>query len=136
MGCRVIDAQKLRYLAVGGINTVVGYCIGVAVYQLLAASLHIFIIGVVANIIAITLSFLTYKTLVFRTIGHWLEEYLKAYVVYGGVAVFGILLLWLFVDKMGLSIWLAQGLVTVLTVSVSYIGHARFTFRAKAPAND
>ncbi len=127
----MIDAQKLRYLVVGGVNTVVGYGISVGAYQQLVGSLHIFVIGILANIVAITFSFLTYKTLVFRSNGHWLQEYLKAYVVYGGVAVFGIFLLWLFVNKIGLSIWIAQGLVTMLTVAVSYIGHKRYTFSKK-----
>jgi putative flippase GtrA len=132
----MIDVQKFRYLAVGGVNTAVGYAIGVAIYQLLADSMHIVGIGIFANIVTITFSFLTYKTLVFRTQGQWLQEYLKAYVVYGGVAVFGIFLLWIFVNTMGISIWLAQGLVILLTVATSYIGHARFTFRAKAPVDD
>jgi len=132
----VIDAQKLRYLAVGGINTVVGYGIGIAAYQLLVGALHILIIGILANIIGITFSFLTYKTLVFRSKGHWLKEYLKANVVYGGVAVFGVFLLWLFVNQIGLSIWIAQGLVTMLTVAVSYIGHKRYTFSDKMTINN
>ena len=127
----MIEVQKFRYLAVGGINTLVGYGIGVVLYKLFGGAIHIFIIGIAANILSISFSFITYKTLVFRTVGHWLKEYFKAYVVYGGLAILGILLLWLFVDKMNLSIWMAQGLVTALTVIVSYIAHARFTFRAK-----
>lgn len=132
----MIDTQKLRYLAVGGVNTLVGYVIGVAAYQQLVGSLHIFVIGILANIVAITFSFLSYKTLVFRSSGHWLQEYLKAYVVYGAVAVIGIFLLWLFVNQIGLSIWMAQGLVTLLTVAVSYIGHKRFTFSKKIPIDN
>jgi putative flippase GtrA len=132
----MIETQKVRYLAVGGVNTVVGYAVGVAAYQLLAGSLHILGIGIFANIITISFSFLTYKTLVFRTQGQWLQEYLRAYVIYGGVAIFGIFLLWLFVNTMGISIWLAQGMVIVLTVAASYIGHTHFTFRAKVPVDN
>ena len=132
----MIDAQKLRYLAVGGVNTVLGYAIVVVAYQLLASSLHIVVIGIIANIVTISFSFMTYKTLVFRTRGQWLKEYFKAYVVYGSVAIFGIFLLWLFVNELGFSIWVAQGLVILLTVTASYIGHARFTFRAKVHVDD
>ncbi len=132
----MIDAQKLRYLAVGGVNTLVGYAIGVATYQLLVDSMHIVVIGIFANIVTITFSFLTYKTLVFRTQGQWLKEYLKAYVVYGAVAILGIFLLWLFVNYLGISIWVAQGILIVITVAASYIGHARFTFRAKVPIDN
>ena len=127
----MIDAEKLRYLTVGGVNTVVGYAIGVAAYQILVGSLHILVIGILANIVAITFSFLTYKLLVFRSEGHWFQEYLKAYLVYGSVALLGIFLLWLFVNQIELSIWIAQGLVTILTVAVSYVGHKRFTFGRK-----
>ena len=118
-----------RYLLVGGVNTLVGYTLRVALYLALSPLLHILIIGVIANILAITVSFTTYKRLVFHTHGHWLEEYLRSYVVYGGTAVLGIMLLWLLVDGLRLPIWVAQGIAMLLTVIVSYLGHARFTFR-------
>jgi putative flippase GtrA len=118
-----------RYLLVGGFNTLVGYSLGVGLYLALSPLLHILVIGVIANILAITVSFTTYKHLVFRTHGHWLEEYLRSYVVYGGTAVLGIMLLWLLVDGLRLPIWVAQGIAMLLTVIVSYLGHARFTFR-------
>ena len=118
-----------RYLLVGAFNTLVGYSLGVGLYLALSPLLHILVIGVIANILAITVSFTTYKQLVFRTQGHWLEEYLRSYVVYGGTAVLGIMLLWLLVDGLGMPIWVAQGIAILLTVIVSYLGHARFTFR-------
>lgn len=113
----------------GGWNTMFGYGVGVALYDTLSPYLHILGIGAIANIIAISMSFLTYKLLVFKTVGHWLPEYLRSYVVYGGTALLGTLLLWLFVDGLKISIWIAQGLIIVSTVVISYIGHARFTFR-------
>ena len=72
---------------------------------------------------------LSYKTLVFKTKGMWLTEYIKSYIVYGGIALIGIFFLWFFVDEMKMSIWLAQALVMGLTVVFSYLGHSRFTFR-------
>ena len=65
----------------------------------------------------------------FRTPGHWLKEYLRSFVVYGSSAVLGIMLLWLLVDGLRMPIWAAQGMVILFTVFVSYLGHARFTFR-------
>ncbi len=120
--------REWRYLLVGGFNTLVGYSLGVGLYLALSPLLHILVIGVIANILAITVSFTTYKHLVFHTHGHWLEEYLRSYVVYGGTAVLGIMLLWLLVDGLRLPIWVAQGIAMLLTVIVSYLGHARFTF--------
>lgn len=105
-----------------------GYSVGVALYDMLSPYLHVLAIGVIANIVAISMSFVTYKLLVFKTVGHWLREYLRSYVVYGGMALLGTLLLWLFVDGLKISIWIAQGLIIGSTVIFSYIGHARFTF--------
>ena len=124
----MVSNQKIRYLLVGSWNTIFGYSVGVALYGTLSPYLHILGIGVIANIFAISMSFLTYKLLVFKTVGHWLPEYLRSYVVYGGTALLGTLLLWLFVDGLKISIWIAQGLIIVSTVVISYIGHARFTF--------
>ena len=121
--------QELRYLFVGVLNTLFGYTLGVGLYLALSPMVHVLIIGVISNVLAITFSFITYKWLVFQSRDHWLAEYLKSYLVYGGSAVLGILLLWLLVDGLAIPIWLAQGLAMSITVVASYLGHARFTFR-------
>ena len=124
--------RELRYLLVGGFNTLFGYSLGVGLYLALSLWLHILIIAVIGNLIAISVSFTTYKLLVFQTRGRWLREYLKSYVVYGGSAVLGTVLLWFLVDGLALPIWIAQGLAILITAIVSYIGHSRFTFRRAA----
>jgi putative flippase GtrA len=126
----LLDSRKLRYLLVGGMNTVVGYGLGVGLYLLLSPAFHILLIGLVANVLAISFSFTTHKLLVFRTQDHWLSEYLRSYLVYGGMGLMGTLLLWALVDGIHLPIWIAQGVAIGLTVVFSYLGHARFTFRA------
>jgi len=126
-----LSREKMRYLMAGGFNTLVGYSIGVGLYKALGSNLNIVWIGVISNILSITVSFLSYKILVFKTKGMWLTEYMKSYIVYGGIAVIGIFCLWVFVDKMKISIWLAQALVIGMTVIISYVGHSRFTFRRR-----
>ncbi len=125
------DSSKLRYLLAGGWNTVFGYGIGVILYYLLSNYLHVTVIALIANIIAITMSFTTYKLFVFRTKGEWLKEYLRSYVVYGGMALLGIGLIWFMVNGLSIPFWIAQGLTILLTVIISYIGHSRFTFKRK-----
>ena len=121
--------RQVRYLVVGGFNTLAGYSLGVGLYLALSPALHILIIGVLGNLLAITVSFTTYKLFVFRTQGYWMAEYARSYLVYGGSALVGILALWILVDGISLPIWIAQGLLIPITVLVSYVGHARFTFR-------
>ena len=127
----MLNQKRIRYLLVGGLNTLVGYSIGIAIYKAFSDSLGILWIGVISNILSITVAFLSYKTLVFKTKGMWLTEYMKSYLVYGGIAVIGIIFLWVFVDKMKISIWLAQALVMGMTVIISYLGHSRLTFRRR-----
>ena len=124
----MLNPEKIRYLLVGGLNTLVGYFIGVGMYEVFGNNLGILWVGILSNALSITVSFVTYKTLVFRTKGMWLSEYLKSYLVYGGVALIGIFFLWLFVGEMKISIWIAQALIIGVTVVVSYMGHSRFTF--------
>ncbi len=124
-----IPHKELRYLMVGMLNTVVGYGLGVGSYMVGHPYFSLVGIGVISNVLAITFSFMTYKCLVFETQGQWLREYVRAYLVYGSTALFGIVLLWLLVGQLALSIWLAQGVIIVTTILISYLGHSRFTFR-------
>ena len=124
----MFQSRKVRYLIVGGANTLIGYSLGVGLYYVLSPTLHILLIGAISSVLAISVSFTTYKLFVFQTRGHWLTEYLRSYVIYGGMALLGIILLWVLVDGMRLPIWLVQG-VSILSVVISYMGHARFTFR-------
>lgn len=128
-GDRETRMKMLRYVLVGGLNTAFGYFVTVGLYYTLKAHLHIVVIGVIANVVCITESFLTYKLFVFRSGASWWREYLRCYVVYGGSALIGIAGLWLLVDVVGIPFWLAQGLLMVVSVVISYAGHDRFTFK-------
>lgn len=123
--------ERIRYLLVGCFNSLAGYSIGVGIYTALVNKFDIVWIGLISNVFSITVSFLTYKFFVFRTKGVWLSEYLKAYLVYGGVAIVGIFFLWFFLDIMKFSIWISQALIIIATVIFSFLGHSRFTFKRK-----
>lgn len=121
--------KKIIYLIVGIWNTVFGYLIGVATYYLLFDTCGVLVVGIVSNIVSITMSFVTYKLIVFRTIGSWVKEYIKCYLVYGGMAVIGIGILWFFIQVIGLNIWVAQAFTMCATVAISYLAHDKFTFK-------
>lgn len=128
---KILSSRKLRYLIVGGINTIFGYFVGVYTYKYCIDLFNIWVVGLLSNVLAITFSFISYKIIVFRTKGNWLIEYFRTYLVYGSTAILGTILLWLFVDHLNYSIWLSQGCVILLTVIISYIGHSSFTFKSK-----
>jgi putative flippase GtrA len=125
-----LDKRKIRYLLAGGWNTLFGYSTGVFLYYAFSSYLHIIMIGLLANILAITMAYLTYKLFVFQTEGNWLREYFRSYLVYGGMALLGTGILWIMVDGLNIPFWLAQGLVVAATMIITYISHSRFTFKS------
>lgn len=127
----VIRQKGLRYLFIGGFNTFFGYAFGVALYYSLEEWLHIAVISIICNIICITFSYITYKFFVFQTRGHYLIEYLKFYIVYGGSALLGTVGLWILVDFCDVPFWLASLLIMALGVIISFFGHNLFTFHQK-----
>ena len=133
---RFFRSKTFRYLLVGGWNTLFGYTTGVGLYTVLEDRWPFPLIGVLANVISLTMSFLTYKTWVFKTRGRWIQDYLKSYIVYGFSAIVGIAAMWLLVRRFDIPIWAAQGMVIGLTVVVSYIGHSRLTFRVKKDSEE
>jgi len=118
--------EKLRYLLVGGWNTLFGYVAFVALYYLVP--FHYMIIVIISNIVAITNAYLCYKFLVFRTRGHYLREYLKFYVVYGTSMIMGITMLSLLVELLRLHPVAAQTIIVPVGIVISFIGHKYFSF--------
>ena len=127
----------VRYLIVGAWNTLFGY----GLYALLTYWLTplipaaYMVAATVGTVIAITVSFLGHKLLVFRTKGHFLKEYFRSWMVYGTTSLIGVLLLPLlvvalnpFVTPQAYVPYIAGALVTVGTVVVTFFGHKKFTF--------
>jgi putative flippase GtrA len=128
-------SEKLKYLLVGGWNTLFGYAVFVALYRS-TASLHIHYeaVLVLSQIINITSAYILYKRFVFRTKGHFIKEYYRFCTFYwlsfvANLALLPLLVEWLHQDPM-----LSQGLLTVGTAVTSYFWHANYTFRLASKA--
>jgi putative flippase GtrA len=112
--------EKLRFLVVGGWNTVFSMAVLWVFERLVpydAGSALGAAVGVVAAkqivltaswIVGVTHNLFTFKLLVFRTRGDWLKEYVRMYGVYAVTFV-------------------VQSVLVVMVLS--YLGHKYFTFR-------
>lgn len=118
-----------RFLMIGGINTIIGYFTVTFVYLILSKNFGIITIGIISNIIAITIAFTLNKIFVFRTKGNWLAEYFKSYITYASTGILGIFLLWLLVSKFEIDIWIAQGIIVLVITTVAFYGHKKITFK-------
>ena len=82
--------QFLRYLGVGGFNTVFGYCtVALTLYLLnhLVPQRYLYLTVIAASLIStplnITVAYFGYKFFVFQTRGNYLIEWFKCFGVYG-----------------------------------------------------
>lgn len=125
----------VRYLVGGGVNTIFGYVISLALYYRLHQELNLVFILMITNIVSITFSFLIYKIFVFKTKGNWIKEYLRCYLVYGFTAILSSACIWILVEKITLSYWIAQALAITIIIIASYTLHNNYTFKVTNEKN-
>jgi putative flippase GtrA len=135
--------QFLRYLLVGGWNTIFGY----ATYALFTALLMprvrfgYIAASALSSVINITVAYLGYKFFVFKTRGNYLAEWLRCMAVYGSGMLPGLLLLPLLVAGLHYAFhlqrsgpYVAGALLMACGVVYSFVGHRLFTFRVPTDA--
>jgi putative flippase GtrA len=131
--------QFLRYLLVGGWNTVFGYTCFFLMNRFLSTMITAYpyiVAGLASSLINITVAFLGYKWFVFRTKGKYLREWLRTLAIYSGSIVFSTLAL---APLVGLirhttpyrsqAPYIAAAIVMAFTVVGSFFGHRHFSFR-------
>lgn len=133
--------QFLRYLAVGGFNTVFGYATYAGFTALLTPLLpHAYLAAVLlSNVVSISAAFLGYKWFIFKTQGNYRREWARCLLVYSSLMVVNLivlpLLVWL-VRRLGAdprtAPYLAGALLMGGTVLFSFVAHKQFSFRAPA----
>lgn len=124
--------EKLRYLLVGGFNTVFAYC--VYAFLLVLLKLPYLLALIVQYFITVNVSIATMRYYVFRSKGDIICEFLKAWSVYIGL---------FFANTVGLSflvevchideLW-AQGIYLTFSTILTYILHKYFSFKKKDQA--
>jgi putative flippase GtrA len=124
--------ERVRFVIVGGINTVVGYGL-FALFELATP------VGYLASLylsyaLAVTLAFVLHRRFTFGV--HGTGRVLVDFVRFVGVYVVSLgintLVLPLLVEVAGLDSLVAQAVCVLITTLVSYFGHKWFSFRRGA----
>jgi putative flippase GtrA len=145
---RLAEMQSVRFVVVGGLNTVFGV---IDSFVLLKVLLWLRpdepkTMGTVAmaasSVINIAFSFLTYKWLVFRTKRNYLKEYLRSLTIYLPSLALNTLLvaplaaaLKRWTGREHTSVYAAMGIILTATIVFSFFGHKRVTFRQNGNAS-
>lgn len=123
--------QQFRFLLVGGYNTVISYGIFCLMNFLFGVQLHYLLILAFCHFISVTHSFLNLRFFVFRSNGHFWQEFLKVNLVYLGYFCCNATLLCTLKELVGINIFVAQ-LICILTLFVAtYFLHKNFSFKKK-----
>lgn len=121
--------EKIRYILIGGYNTVVGYSVFAVLWMLWGQSLHYIVILTLSHIIAVTNAYFGYRILVFRKKGDGWQDFFRFNMVYVGAFVFNVLALPILIEVGNFHPLVAQGVLVMMTTVMSYLLHRRFSFR-------
>jgi putative flippase GtrA len=126
---RLLLDERVRFVIVGGVNTVVAYAL-FAVLELATplgylASLYLSYAG------AIALAFVLHRRFTFEVhgTGRVLVDLLRFVSVYAVALVANTVALPLLVEVAGLDSLVAQAVCVLITTLISYAGHKWFSFR-------
>ncbi len=121
--------QGVRFILIGGWNTVFGLAVFAGLYALLGGVWHYLVLLAVANEVAIINAYICHKFAVFADDQRiTLKEILRFHGIYVLSFALGMGCTAVLVERLALHPVLAQGLTLIITVVVSYIAHRKFTF--------
>ena len=120
--------QKIRFLLVGGYNTVFSYALyALFIYLYIPAQLALFLSFLLSSLN----SYITQKFYVFNTKGNYVKEYLKCLVTWFGSYIINAILLEGLMHFGRLNAYIAEFIALVLITVYSYIALKYFAFKGK-----
>ncbi len=119
--------EKVRFILVGGFNTVVAYALFSLLYHYLD-NFYMFAV-VLQYIVTVQLSVLTMRYYVFRSKGPFVKEYLKAISVYIWILFFNMGWLFVFIDGLQVNGYISQALYIIVSTIMTYLFHKHFSFK-------
>jgi putative flippase GtrA len=133
---RLLNDQRVRFLIVGGFNTVFGFALFVVFELLVGQYIGYFVSLYTSYVLAVIVAFLLHRHYTYRVTGtgNILIDFLRfASVSLVSLAV-NTIALPVLVEIVGITPIIAQAFIVVVTTIVSYFGHKLFSFRRKPMA--
>lgn len=124
-------AEQLRFLVVGSLNTALGFGLFVLMQFLLGHLIGEVAVLLIAHLLASTVAFALHRRITFRVTGNVVKDYARFQMVFIVPISINLVLLPILTRVAGVNVYLAQALITVVSVTVSYFGHKYFSFRRK-----
>ena len=131
---KLLADQRVRFLIVGGINTLVGYLTYAVLFRLLephlshAAAYMTALVG--SYVVGMSVAFGLHRRFVFEVsgTGSVLADLWRFVLVNLGTIGLNAVLLPFFVEVVGLNAYVAQAISQLIAAVASYVGHRFFSF--------
>jgi putative flippase GtrA len=123
--------ERVRFLAIGGINTAVGYGTFALIQWSIGEFVGYIVSLLIAHLLTSLLAFSLYRVVVFRVHGRMVVDFLRFQVVYIVPLAANILALPLLVSVLNWNVYLAQAVIVVVSTVISFVGHKYFSFRRR-----
>ncbi len=131
---RLLRDERVRFVIIGGVNTVVAYLLFV-VFEVTLGGRY-FLSLFLSYLLATLLAFVLHRRFTFGVTGRdsLILDFLRFESVYVVMFLLNAALLPLLIEVAGWSSLIAQAVIVVITTVVSYLGHKFFSFRRGRPA--
>jgi putative flippase GtrA len=124
----VVRDQRVVFLSVGAVNTLVGFLCFVGFLALLGPHLYLAVL-VCSHVVSVLIAFVLYRFVVFRVRGHVLADLWRFETVYLSALGVNLVLLPGLVEIVHLPVLLSQTLILLVTSLMSWVGHKHYSFR-------
>ncbi|MCV7408081.1 polysaccharide biosynthesis protein GtrA [Mycobacterium florentinum] len=133
---RLVRDQRVAFVLVGGINTVVGFGIFIACSETVGHLVDVRFGKVagslvtlgISHVLSVLFAFVMHRRFVFRVRGHVLRDLVRFWSVYLTALGINVIALPVLVE-LGLNRIPAQAIILASTTLLSYFGHRYFSFR-------
>ena len=125
---KVVRDQRVAFLAVGAVNTVVGFLCFAGLLVVLGQQRYLVAL-VCAHVVSVLIAFVLYRFVVFRVRGHVLADLWRFETVHLSALAVNFVLLPVLVEIAHLPVLLAQALIVLVTSVMSWVGHKHYSFR-------
>jgi putative flippase GtrA len=123
--------QELRFLLAGAYNTAFGYLVFTVLYYGFGTTIGYLGVAVLCQAVALTSAFIVHRRLVFRSTVAWPASFLRFNLSQLMAILCGMLGLYALVHFAHLNPLLAQAIVILVSVVITYTLHRYFSFRVR-----
>ena len=117
---RLLQNKKYRFIIAGSVNTCFAYLSTILLYYLLNSILNLFYIALMASVFNIVFSGMVQKYFVFSSKSILLAADAQVIIYYAAIAFSSSYLLDIMVNYIGISIWISQAFLIVVSAVLSY----------------